>query len=45
MLDAHRTLRAEAGGTPALRTNAIVCRALKGSGTITAFALSNGLGM
>ena len=45
VLDAHRTLLAEAGGTLALRTNAIVCRALKESGTITAFALSSGSGM
>jgi len=45
LLDVRRTLLARAGGTLVLRTNGIVCRALKGSGTITAFALSNGLGM
>ena len=45
ILYARRTLLAQAGGTLALRTNVIVCRALKGSGTITAFALSNGSGM
>ena len=44
LLEARRTL-AEAGGTLVLRANAIVCRALKDSGTITAFALSNGSGM
>lgn len=43
---ARRTLLAQAGGTLVLRTtNAIVCRALKGSGTTTAFALSNASGM
>jgi anti-anti-sigma factor len=45
LLDAHRTLLAQPGGTLVLRTNAIVCRALKDSGTITAFALSHGSGM
>jgi anti-anti-sigma factor len=45
LLDARRTLLAQAGGTLVLRTNALVCRALKGSGTIAAFALSNGSGM
>ena len=45
LLDAHRTLLAETGGTPVLRTNAIVCRAPKGSGTVTTFALSNAAGM
>jgi anti-anti-sigma factor len=45
LLDARRTLLAQAGGTLVLRTNAIVCRALKDSGTIAAFALSHGSGM
>ena len=45
LLDARRILHAQAGGTLVLRTNAIVCRALKETGTIAAFALSNGSGM
>jgi hypothetical protein len=45
LLDARRTLHAQAGGTLVLRTNAIVCRALRETGTIAAFALSNGSGM
>jgi anti-anti-sigma factor len=45
LLDARRTLLAQAGGTLVLRTNAIVCRALKDSGTIAAFALLHGSGM
>ena len=45
LLDARRLLHAQAGGTLVLRANAIVCRALKETGTITAFALSNGSGM
>jgi hypothetical protein len=45
ILHAHRTLLAQAGGTLVLCTNVIVCRALKGSGTITTFALSSGSGM
>ena len=45
LLDAHRTLQAQTGGTLVLRTNAIVCRALRESGTIAAFALLNGSGM
>ena len=45
LLDARRMLHAQAGGTLILRTNAIVCRALKNTGTIAAFALSNGSGM
>jgi len=45
LLDARRSLRAQAGGTLVLRANAIVCRALKESGTIAAFALSSGTGM
>ena len=45
LLDARRSLRAQAGGTLVLRANAIVCRALKASGTIAAFALSSGIGM
>lgn len=45
LLDAHRTLLAQTGGTLVLRANALVCRALKDSGTIAAFALSHGSGM
>jgi len=45
LLDARRTLHSQAGGTLVLRANAIVCRALKDSGTIAAFALSHGTGM
>jgi len=45
LLDARRSLRAQAGGTLVLRANGIVCRALKESGTISAFALSSGTGM
>jgi anti-sigma B factor antagonist len=45
LLDARRALLAQAGGTLVLRTNAIVCRALKDSGTIAVFALSHGSGM
>ena len=45
LLDARRTLHSQAGGTLVLRANAIVCRALKDSGTIAAFALSLGSGM
>jgi anti-anti-sigma regulatory factor len=45
LLDARRTLLPQAGGTLVLRVNALVCRALKDSGTIAAFALSHGSGM
>lgn len=45
LLDARRLFHAQAGGTLVLRANAIVCRALKETGTIAAFALSNGSGM
>jgi anti-anti-sigma regulatory factor len=45
LLDARRTLLAQAGGTLVLRVNALVCRALKDSGTIAAFALTHGSGM
>lgn len=45
LLDARRRLHAQASGTLVLRPNAIVCRALKDSGTITAFALSTSSGM
>ena len=45
LLDARRMIHAQAGGTLVLRTNTIVCRALKESGTITAFALLTGTGM
>ena len=45
LLDARRMLLAQTGGTLVLRANGIVCRALKDTGTITAFALSHGSGM
>jgi anti-sigma B factor antagonist len=45
LLDARRMLLAQAGGTLVLRANGIVCRALKETGTIAAFALSHGSGM
>jgi len=45
VVDARRMLLAQAGGTLVLRANGIVCRALKDTGTITAFALSHGSGM
>ena len=45
LLDARRMLFAQAGGTLVLRANGIVCRALKDTGTIAAFALSHGSGM
>ena len=45
LLDARRTLLAQAGGTLVLRANRIVCRALRETGTITRFALSHGPGM
>lgn len=44
LLDARRFLHAQAGGTLVLRANLIVCRALKETGTIAAFALSHGSG-
>jgi anti-anti-sigma factor len=45
LLDVRRVLEAQAGGTLVLRANGVVCRALKETGTITAFALWNGPGM
>lgn len=45
LLDARRLLLARTGGTLVLRANRIVCRALRETGTIAAFALSNGSGM
>lgn len=45
LFDARRLVHAQAAGTLVLRVNAIVCRALEETGTITAFALSNGSGM
>jgi anti-sigma B factor antagonist len=45
LLDARRVLEAQAGGTLVLRVNRVVCRALKETGTITAFALWTGPGM
>lgn len=45
LLDARRLLEAQASGTLVLRVNGVVCRALKETGTITAFALDDGPGM
>jgi anti-anti-sigma factor len=45
LLEAHRLLEAHTGGTLVLRANSIVCRALKESGTLAAFALWTGPGM
>ena len=41
----RRLLEAHTGGTLVLRANPIVCRALKETGTLTAFALWTGPGM
>jgi anti-anti-sigma factor len=45
LLDARRVLEAQTGGTLVLRANAVVCRALRDTGTYAAFALWNGPGM
>lgn len=45
LLEARRLLEAHTGGTLVLRANPIVCRALKDSGTLAAFALWTGPGM
>jgi anti-sigma B factor antagonist len=45
LLEARRVLEGQAGGTLVLRTNSLVSRALKGTGTISAFVLRNGPGM
>ena len=45
LLEARRVLEAQPGGTLVLRANGMVCRALKDTGTIAAFALWNGPGM
>jgi anti-sigma B factor antagonist len=45
LLEARRVLEAQTGGTLVLRANAVVCRALKDTGTIAAFALWTGHGM
>jgi anti-sigma B factor antagonist len=45
LLDARRVLEAQTGGTLVLRTNGLVCRALRITGTIAAFALWTGPGM
>lgn len=45
LLEARRVLEAQTGGTLVLRANAVVCRALKDTGTITAFALWTGPGI
>lgn len=44
LLEAHRVLEAQPSGTLVLRANEVVCRALKDTATITAFALSTGPG-
>ena len=44
LLEARRVLEAQPRGTLVLRTNAVVCRALKDTATITAFALWTGPG-
>ncbi len=45
LLEARRVLEAQPRGTLVLRANAVVCWALKDTGTITAFALWTGHGM
>jgi anti-anti-sigma factor len=45
LLEARRVLEAQTSGTLVLRANALVCRALKDTGTIAAFELWNGPGM
>lgn len=45
LLEARRVLEAQTRGTLVLRANAVVCRALKDTGTITAFALWTGPGI
>ena len=45
LLEARRLLEAHTGGTLVLRANPIVCRALKETGTLAAFALWTGPGM
>ncbi len=45
LLEARRVLEAQPSGTLVLRANDEVCRALKDTGTIAAFALWNGPGM
>jgi anti-anti-sigma factor len=44
LLDARRVLEARTGGTLVLRANRLVCRALRETGTIAAFALWTGPG-
>jgi anti-sigma B factor antagonist len=45
LLEAQRVLGTQPSGTLVLCANPMVCRALKDTGTITAFALSAGPGM
>lgn len=45
LLEARRLIEAQTGGTLALRANDVVCRALKDTGTIAAFALWTGPGI
>jgi ABC-type transporter Mla MlaB component len=42
LLEARRVLEAQPSGTLVLRANGVVCRALKDTGTIAAFALWTG---
>jgi len=44
LLEARRVLEAQPRGTLVLRANTMVCRALKDTATITAFALWTGPG-
>ncbi len=45
LLEARRVLEAQPSGTLVLRADDVVCRALKDTRTIAAFALWNGPGM
>jgi anti-anti-sigma factor len=44
LLEARRVLEAQTGGTPVLRANSVVCRALRDTGTVAAIALWSGRG-
>jgi hypothetical protein len=45
LLEARRVLEPQPSGTLVLRPHGVVCQALKDTGTIAPFALSNGPGM
>ena len=45
LLEAYPVLEAQPSGTLMLRANDVKCRALNDTGTVVAFALSNGPGM